>query len=308
MKNNNQSGATMAKIEGALMAKREINSQCIDTNYERQQRWIREGIKVLIAKDKEGVPLAALEGRASRDIEQLADQIHRCCSDKRWTSYQKRVACDQLVKLAFLSTESMNRLAKEFPEPFREIAEELPHFPCLFPAHTEDLRTLQKIMWDEFNLGKRHTLKLHAEPGRKTFSKKTWVNALLIDLIQFVHKSAQHEDELDPGWDYGLDTFREVIYHVPLTPRNAKKWLDVIWKLLLVGIPEPEKHPQLRKLGQHPSRTERAHFGERKTSRTIKDAVGKNAKHQTAGYVRAAIKEALGKYLVRMLRKEQSDK
>src|SRR4029077_18611842 len=286
--------------------KGETNVEHFVTEDERRTRWIMEGIPMLTAEypdseesdpdseEPEGTSLARLEHVANIYVKQLARQIHRCCSDKKWTGYQKRVACEQLVGLAFLSTESMNRLAKEFPEPFREIAEELPHFPCLFPAHTEDLRSLQKIMWDEFNLGKRLTLKLHAEPGRKTFSKKTWVNALLIDLIQLVHKSAQHEAELDPGLDYGLDTFREVIYHVPLSPdpQNTKRWLDVIWKLLLVGIPEPEKHPQLRKLGQHPSRTERAHFGERKTSRIIKDAVGKNAKHQTAGYVRAAIKEA----------------
>jgi len=95
--------------------------------------------------------------------------------------------------------------------------------------------------------------------------------------------------------------------------------IAAILKALELGTSQPELraklwenaayfHAQLRKLGQHPSRTERAHFGERKTTRSIKDAVGGNAKHQTAGYVRAAIKEALGKYLVRMLRKEQSDK
>jgi hypothetical protein len=245
------------------MAKRETNAQCAESEDERRTRWIHDGIPVLIAEDfldpedPESLCLAALQGRASRNIEELARQIHCCCSDKKWTSYQKRVACEQLVRLAFLSTESIYRLANEFPEPFREIAEELAHFPCLFPAHADHLRSLQKIMWDEFNLGKRHTLKLRATRGRKTFSTRTWINKLLIRLIELVHESARREDELDPGWDYGSDTFREVAYHVPLTPKNAKQWLDVIWKLLLMGIPEPEKHPRLRKLGQHPSRTGR---------------------------------------------------
>ena len=116
--------------------------------------------------------MAALEGEASRDIEELAEQIHRCCSDKKWTSYQKRAACEQLVKLAVLSTQSIGHLAKEFPEPFREIAEELPEFPCLFPAHADQLRSLQKIVWDEFNLGKRHTLKLRAARGERRFPRK----------------------------------------------------------------------------------------------------------------------------------------
>jgi hypothetical protein len=159
--------------------KGETNAQRTESEDERRTRWIHEGIPVLIAKDfldpedPEGLNLAALEGRASKDIEELARQIHRCCSDKKWTNYQKRVACEQLVKLAILSTESMYRLAEKFPEPFREIAEEMPHFPCLFPAYAEDLRSVQKIMWDHFNLGKRHTLKLRAAPRRKTFSTKT---------------------------------------------------------------------------------------------------------------------------------------
>jgi hypothetical protein len=227
------------------------------------------------SEEPEGTSLTRLQHAANVYIEQLARQIRRCCSDKKWNSYQKRVACEQLVKLAVLSTQSIARLAKEFPEPFREIAEELPHFPCLFPAHADDLRSLQKVMWDHFNLGKRHELKLRAAPRRKTFSKKTWVNAFLISLIESVHALAHHETELDPGWDYG-GTFREVAYYVPLTPdpKNVKQWLDVIWKLLLMRIPEPEKLPRLRQLGGRPSKV-----------------------HD----VRATIKAKLGTYLERML-------
>jgi hypothetical protein len=212
------------------MAKRETNAQRAESEDERRARWALEGIPVLIAKDfldpedPESLCLIALEGRASRDIEELARQIHCCCSDKKWTSYQKRVACEELVKLAILTTVNVHRLAKEFPEPFREIAEELSDFPCLFPAHADDLRSLQKIMWDKFNLGKRHTLKLRGAPGRKTFSKKTWVNTLLISLIELVHASADHENEVDPGWDYCC-TFREVAYHVPLTPKTLNSGL-----------------------------------------------------------------------------------
>jgi hypothetical protein len=267
------------------MAKRVANAQCAESEDERQTRWILEGIPVLTAKytdceefdprseEPEGTSLIRLESRASVRIKQLARQIHRCCSDKKWNSFQKRVACEQIVELAFLSTESMNRLAIEFPEPFREIAEELPHFPCLFPAHADDLRSLQKIMWDEFNLGKRHTLRLRAAPRRKTFSKKTWVNALLIRLIELVHESARRQDELDPDWDY-CDEFREVVRYVPLTPENVKQWLDVMWKLLLIGIPNPETHPRLRQLGGRPSK---------------------------AHDVQATIKAKLGTYLERML-------
>ena len=268
--------------------KRKTNVEFPRREDDRRTRWICEGIPVLNAEypdseefdpnseEPEGTSLTRLQHAANAYIEQLVRQIHRCCSDKKWNSYQKRVACEQLVKLALLSTNSMYGLAKEFPEPFREIAEELPHFPCLFPAHADDLRSLRRLMWDHFNLGKRHELKLRAAPRRKTFSKKTWVNALLIRLIELVHESARREDELDPGWDYGLDTFRAVAYYVPLTadPKNVKQWLAVIWELLLIGIPEPETHPRLRQLGGRPSK---------------------------AHDVQAAIQERLGTYLERML-------
>lgn len=189
----------------------------------------------------------------------------------------------------------------------------------MFPAHPDELKFLKEKMWNEFNLGKRHTFKLRAAPGRKTFSFETWINKLLLHYISKMHSIASWlmVEDLRINDNTALTVkamgaritrIRKAMMPDPLTPKSAKEWLEIIWVLLLQDIPEPEKHPQLAKLGQHPSRTERAHFGERKMTRSIKEAVGKNAKHQTAGYVRAAIKEALGKYLVRMLRKEQSDK
>jgi len=312
------SNETREESEGALMPKRaidarrrvkgkrkhhkrETNVQWAVLKNERQSRWILEGIPVLNAEypdseefdpdseEPEGTSLTRLQHAANVYIEQLVRQIHRCCSDKKWNSYQKRVACEQLVKLALLSTNSMYGLAKEFPEPFREIAEELPHFPCLFPAHAEELRSLQKVMWDHFNLGKRHELKLRAAPRRKTFSKKTWVNAVLIRLIELVHESARRQDELDPDWDY-CDKFREVVRYVPLTPENVKQWLEVMWKLLLIGTPNPENHPRLRQLGGRPSRKEK---------RVRQD--GTVGKKTQALNVRVSIKEKLGVYLERML-------
>jgi hypothetical protein len=88
------------------MAKRKTNAQRAagedeprtENPDELGTRWIREGIPVLITKDfsdsedPDPQPIAALKGEARRNIEELAKQIHRCCSDKKWTSYQKRVA------------------------------------------------------------------------------------------------------------------------------------------------------------------------------------------------------------------------
>jgi hypothetical protein len=263
------------------MAKRETKTQC-EVDFEDKHKREMEWFDVLITKDfsdsedPDQKPIVSLQGGAKQYIEELARQIHRCCSDKKWTSYQRRVACELLVKLAIRSTNSIYRLAEEFPEPFREIAEKLPHFPCLFPAHPERLRIVQKLILDGFNLGKRHTFKLRAAHGRKTFSYKTWVNAFLMELIDLVYEEADREDELSPLWDDEGTSFLRVAYYVPLTPdpKNVKEWLDAIWELLLTRIPEPEKHRRLRQLGGRPSKV-----------------------HD----VRATIKAKLGTYLERML-------
>jgi hypothetical protein len=275
------SDETSGESEGALMAKRETKAQWVPPE-DKHKREMEE-FDVLTtndlsdSEDPDPKCIISLQGGAKQYIEELARQIHRCCSDKKWNSYQRRLACELLVKLAIRSTNSIYRLAEEFPEPFREIAEELPHFPCLFPAHAERLRIVQKLILDGFNLGKRHTLKLRHAPGRKTFSTKTWVNSLLIRLIELVHESARREDdELGPLWDDEGTSFQRVAYCVPLNPdpKNVKEWLDAIWKLLLTEIPEPEKHPRLRQLGGRPSKV-----------------------HD----VRATIKAKLGTYLERML-------
>ena len=93
------------------MAKREANTQCIRVEFEDELKRSTEWCAVLSANDFSASedptpkPIAALKAAASRDIEELANQIRRCCSDKKWSSYQKRVAFEQLVELTFLSTE-----------------------------------------------------------------------------------------------------------------------------------------------------------------------------------------------------------
>jgi hypothetical protein len=269
----------------------------IEVDFKDEGKRIMDWCAVLCAndfadsEDPDPQPMAALQGEAKRDIEELVKQIRRCCSDKKWTSYQKRVACEQLVELAVLSTGCIARLAKEFPEPFREIAEERLEFPCLFPAHAEELPPLKSMMWDELNLGKRFALKLRASPGRKTFSKKTWANQLLIRMIGRVREFARIQFDLDPGEKEMFETdCREVAYHVPLTPQNAKQWLDVLWKMLLVEISNPEMHPRLRQRVERPSLR-------RKRMRRDGSVGEKTQAHN----IRAAIKAKLGEYLRRML-------
>src|SRR5262249_36109863 len=163
---------------------------------------------------------------ASRNIEEML--VHRCPSNTKWSLNQKRDHLwRHLVDACISINASLLGLALEFQESFRKIAERRPGFPCFFLAHVDHQWFLQKFMLDNLNLGKRYPLKLRADPGRKTFSTKTWVNKLLTDLI--------HMDE------------------VPFTPENPQQWLDAIWKRLLLVIPNPERHPRLRQLAGRPS-------------------------------------------------------
>jgi hypothetical protein len=199
---------------------------------------------------------------ASRRIEQKL--VRNSCLKNEWNLNQNKDVYRQLVLACMSINSHLLTLAIEFQEPFREIAEELPAFPTLFPAHADHQLFIREFVLNRLNLGKRYALKLRAASGRKTFSTKTWVNKLLTDLI--------HMDE------------------VPFTPENPKQWLDAIWERLLIVIPNPERHPRLRQLAARPSlRTKRMRCD---------GTVGEKTQ---AHNMRAAIKAKLGEYVKRML-------
>jgi hypothetical protein len=226
-------------------------------------------------------------------VQELAARVHQHCSDEKLTSEEKQQASQLLVNIACQATALMNRLAGAFRLSFREIAEESASFPCLFPAHAGELRFLQKIMWNDFNLGKRHPLKLRPARGRKTFSFETWVNQLLIHYIGKLNKVAWAMVEIRAAGRTAPNAetdIERVVLKVPLTPENGKQWLDVIWQLLLIDMPSPEKHQRLRQLGGRPSR---------KARRLRRDGtIGEKTQSHN---VRASIKEKLGVYLTRLL-------
>jgi hypothetical protein len=228
--------------------KRQTNARSIQSDQERRTRVLFEEILT-----------------ASRKIEEWL--VHDCCSTNEWSLNQNRDLCMQLVQACTSLNVSLLRLAIEFQESFREIAEKLPAFPCLFPAHVDHQRFVQKFMFNNLNLGKRYPLKVRGAPSRKTFSLQTWANKLLTDLIHFV--------DLD---------------EVPLTRENAKQWLDAIWEVLLLANPNPETHPRLRQLVERPSL---------RTKRTRRD--GTVGEKTQAHNIRASIKAKLGVYLKRML-------
>lgn len=171
----------------------------------------------------------------------------------------------------------------------------------MFPAHPDELKLLKEEMLNKFNLGKRNTFKLRGAPGRKTFSFETWVNKLLAHYISKMHTivSWLMVEDLRVNYHAALTVramgarmarIRKAMMPAPLTPENAKVWLDIIWTLLLRDIPAPEKHPRLRQLVERPSL---------RRKRMRRDGtVGEKTQAQN---MRAAIKAKLGVYLKRML-------
>jgi hypothetical protein len=227
------------------------------------------------------LPTPELESESTEDIasfalghiQELAARLKHVCSDKKATGPEKRIVCALLLHTVGDATALINELAIEFQVPFRGIAEESTHFPCLFPSTPESLEGLQKFIWDNLNLGKRIGLKIRPGPGRKTFSQKTWVNNLLIGYILEVYSGPPLIAELQLPPKVARE-LRLRFKPPPLARKNARQCLDVIWQLLLRDIPEPEKHPRLRQLGGRPSK---------------------------AHNVRSTIKAKLGVYLERML-------
>jgi hypothetical protein len=244
-----------------------------------------------------GLPAPNLQGESMDEVaslglgyfQELAARVKQRCSNKKLSNLEKKLDCFLLIYMVGEATSLVHSLALECELPFREVAEGLNQIPWMFPAHPGELQRIQKMLWNNFNLGKRNALKLRPAPGRKTFSFETWANQLLFHYVCQVYykfaviaakKSAPDfetvwlvEIQVTPETARQLELLFEEAF--PPTPKkNAKQWLDVIWQLLLLDIPEPETHPRLRQLGGRPSKV-----------------------HD----VRATIKAKLGTYLDRML-------
>jgi hypothetical protein len=230
-------------------------------------------------------------------IQELAARVRNCCEDPLQTEDAKRQVCQLLINVTREGAAAIHLLSREFLSPFREVAQTSAVFPCPFPAHPDDIRSLKNFILDDLELGKLHPLKLRSP--LKTFSKKTAINALLLHYIGRIHAEAAVllSRRIGDPFGFGSSPKEEVerLLEVRLSSETAPQWLDMIWKLLLLDCPKPEKHNLLFPLGRRQSRTERASL--------VKGKIRK-----TGRYVRAGIKEALGRYLVRKLRdQKQSD-
>ena len=195
-------------------------------------------------------------------LQELAARVRDCCEDQRETPERKRDACQLLVNIASEAAADIHFLVQSFPEPFRAIAENRSNFPYLFPAHPEDIRALKKIMLDDLALGRLHPLKIRATHTQKTFSMETYANKVILHYIRKIREIttlllSNRLAELRDFESLPMQEIERIQHEVPLTADTAKRWLAIIWKLLLLDVPHPEKHPDLSRLGQRRSRKEK---------------------------------------------------
>lgn len=120
-------------------------------------------------REMEGESTEEIAARASLYIQELAARVKQHCSAEKLTDKRQ---CLQLFSVVSDGVRVLHQLAKVFPKQFRRIAEVMPCFPCMFPAHPDELKLLKEEMWNKFNLGKRHTFKLRAAQGERRFPLK----------------------------------------------------------------------------------------------------------------------------------------
>jgi hypothetical protein len=203
---------------------------------------------------------------------------------------QKTEAANYLVNLAAEAAMAVEALSRAFPDAFRAVASKKAAFPVNVPVFSEDRD--QSIRWltEILQLGSNHELKLQ---GRKTFSRDTFANALLLGYIGRIKAKAVEVRRLRIQYQLDFKSLKQLpeeklASKIPLSKGTAKEWMEVIWNLLLVDYPEPEKDERLRRLGA------------RKAAKT-RIALGKSSPRSEGANIRAGIRDALLKYLYRLL-------
>lgn len=179
-----------------------------------------------------------------------------------------------------------------YPGAFKAVARKRGTFPVNLSALKEDNEKIIRWLTETLCLGADHELKLR---GRKTFSRRTFANQLLLHYIGRIKAKAIELQRLRIQYALPLESMEELpeerlTFHTPLSRATARQWMEVIWNLLLEDYPAPEKDKRLRP------------FGARKEEKT-RIALGKSKPKSEAANIRAGIRDALLKYLYRLSNK-----
>jgi hypothetical protein len=92
-----------------------------------------------------------------------------------------------LVNLATEATMTVKALSITFPDVFKAVASRKASFPINIPALPEDRDEIIHWLTETLQLGSEHELKLR---GRKTFSRRTFANKLLLYYIRRIKMRA----------------------------------------------------------------------------------------------------------------------
>jgi hypothetical protein len=200
---------------------------------------------------------------------------------------QKTEAANLLVNLAVEVASAIEHLSVGFPDVFKAVASRKGIFPVNMPALPEDRAQIIRWLIDTLQLGTQHALKLR---GRKTFSRRTFANNLILSYIYRIKRTAIERQHLRTEYVFELEPLLEekLTFHTPLSKATAKEWMHVIWNLLLEDCPAPEQNTRLKQFAAHKAKRTRI-------------ALGKSSPKSEASNIRAGIRDTLLKYLLRML-------
>ncbi|MGA7904844.1 MAG: hypothetical protein WCA06_19615 [Terrimicrobiaceae bacterium] len=222
--------------------------------------------------------------------QEFAARVRKYQEEPDMPLQERTEAANLLVNLATEATMTVKALSITFPDVFKAVASRKASFPINIPALPEDRDEIIHWLTETLQLGSEHELKLR---GRKTFSRRTFANKLLLYCISRIKMRAIELlqfriDNLFQLEGVELLLEEELELHTPLSKATAGKWMEVIWKLLLADYPAPEKHERLKQFGAHKAKRTRI-------------ALRKSSPKSEAANLRAGIRDALLKYLLRML-------
>jgi hypothetical protein len=210
----------------------------------------------------------------------------------------KRTA-DELINVLLAGCRCLEHAAVSHTEAMRSIAETRATFPTMFPAHKKSARKVEAFLLGDLALGSKYDLKI---TGRKSFSLETVANRILVEWIGAIQVQAYNQlimrlQSVDALMAPRMEV--EVLFmDFPLTRESAGRWMDEIWRQLLLQIPQPERDPVLKRFARSPIRRDGKPAARMKG---INDE-GESSTRVRASNDRADIKDKLKYYLMRMLR------
>ena len=222
--------------------------------------------------------------------QEFAARVRKYQEEPDMPLQERTEVANLLVNLATEATMTVKALSIAFPDVFKAVASRKASFPINIPALPEDRDKIIHWLTETLQLGSEHELKLR---GRKTFSRRTFANSLLLHYISRIKMRAVELQRIRIEYLLQLEGVEllpeeKLLLHTALSKTTAGQWMEVIWNHLLADCPAPEKHEQLKQFGAHKARRTRI-------------ALGKSSPKSEAANLRAGIRDALLKYLLRML-------